>query len=312
MTIGRLEEVNVRELWIHEERDFSAWLHANLETLSKAIGIELLEPERETLAGKFQCDIVAVDAIGNRVVIENQLEPTDHDHLGKLLTYVSNLEAKTAIWIATSHRAEHIKSIQWLNEITPDDVAFYMVKLAAYRIEGSEVAAPMFTVVVGPSAEIKSFGEQKKELAERHVQRRRFWDGLLTLAKQQGVQLHAQRSPTTTNWISAGAGAQAGLTFAYLIWMSSGAVELYIDTEDAKQNEAIFGALRAQKAAIESSFGQPLDWDDMPDRRACRVRFELNNGGLKDEDHWPEIQQAMISAMNRLAKAIRPYLGASS
>src|ERR1700678_1394128 len=108
----------------------------------------------------------------------------------------------------------------------------------------------MFTVIVGPSREIKSFGEQKKELADRWVKRERFWEGLLALAKAKGVQSHAQRSPSMDNWLSAGAGAKAGISFTYLIWMESSAVELYIDTGDGAENEAIFSALEVRRDPI--------------------------------------------------------------
>ena len=129
----------------------------------------------------------ATDRTGEPVVIENQLEQTDHDHLGKVLTYLANLDAKAAIWISVSPRAEHIRTIQWLNETTPADVAFYLVRLAAYRVSGCEPAAPLFTVIVGPSAESKIFGKEKKELAERHVLRLKFWEQLLERAKERGV-----------------------------------------------------------------------------------------------------------------------------
>lgn len=140
--IGKMERVALRELWKHEERGFSAWLETNLEMLSDAIGVTLSDPQRERLAGNFQVDLVAEDENGDRVIVENQLEATDHDHLGKLLTYLTNLDAKAAIWITSAPRPEHIRAIQWLNETTPDDIAFYLVRLAAYRISGSDGLCP--------------------------------------------------------------------------------------------------------------------------------------------------------------------------
>ena len=246
--IGRLEPVAIRELWKHEERGFSAWLEANLDVLSEAIGVQLSDPKRELLAGDFQCDLVAEDENGDRVIIENQLEATNHDHLGKVLTYLTNLDAKAAIWVSTAPRPEHIRAIQWLNEITPDNIAFYLVRLAAYRIAGHDAAAPLFTVIVGPSAEAKSFGKEKKELAERHILRLRFWEQLLERAKQRGVLLHAQRSPTKDSYISAGAGVQSGISFNYVVWMTEEtAVELYVDTGEKDENKRIFDGLFEKK-----------------------------------------------------------------
>lgn len=307
--IGKLESVALRELWKHEERGFSAWLESNLESLSEALGVSLSDPQRELKAGGFQVDLVAEGENGDRVIIENQLEATDHDHLGKLLTYLTNLEAKAAVWITSAPRPEHIRAVQWLNETTPDDVAFYLVRLAAYRIAGSE-PAPLFTVIVGPSAESKSFGKQKKELAERHILRLKFWEQLLSRAKEKGVQLHAQRAPSKDSWISAGAGVRSGVSFVYVIWMTEeAAVELYIDTGDKEENKRIFDALQKRKGEIEAAFGCPLSWERLDEKRACRVRFVLKVGGLGDgEAKWPSIQDAMIAAMDKLSKAIKPHL----
>lgn len=307
--IGRLEPVPIRELWRHEERGFSAWLEANLERLSEAIGVPLSDPQRELLAGGYQCDLVAEDGNGDRVVIENQLEATDHDHLGKLLTYLTNLEASAAVWITTDPRAEHVRAIQWLNETTPDNISFYLVQLAAYRIQGCSPVAPLMTVVVKPSAESKTFGKQKKELAERHVLRLKFWGQLLERAKQCGVLYHAQRSPSKDSWISAGAGVEAGVSFNYIIWVTEeAAVELYLNTGDKNENKRMFDVLYEKKNDIERSFGSPLSWERLDDKNASRVRFFVKEGGLKDEAKWESVQSAMVSAMDKLVKAVKPYL----
>jgi len=308
--IGKFEAVAIRELWKHEERGFSAWLEQNLEVLSEAIGVQLSDPKREILAGDYQCDLVAEDANGDRVIIENQLEATNHDHLGKVLTYLTNLDAKAAVWISTAPRPEHVRAIQWLNETTPNDIAFYLVRLAAYRISGNEDVAPLFTIIVGPSPETKSFGKEKKELAERHILRLRFWEQLLERAKAKGVLLHAQRSPTKDSWISAGAGVQSGISFTYNAWLNDNtAVELYIDTGDKDENKRIFDALFAKKLEVEKSFGSPLSWERLDDKRGSRIRYMVSEGGLTDEPKWQTMQDAMIGAMDKLSKALKPYLG---
>ena len=306
--IGKLERVALRELWKHEERGFSAWLENNLEVLSEAIGVSLSDPQRELSAGNFQVDLVAENSNGERVILENQLEATDHDHLGKLLTYLTNLDAKAAIWITKLARPEHIRAIQWLNETTPDDIAFYLVSLSAYRIAES-AAAPLFTVIVAPSAESKSFGKQKKELAERHIIRLKFWEQLLTRAKEKGVFTHAQRSPSKDAWISAGAGVRAGISFTYVIWMTDAtAVELHIDTGNKDENKNIFDGLKAYQAQIEKFFGGPLSWERLDEKQSCRVRSVVKEGGITEEGKWQTIQDAMISAMDRLTKALKPFL----
>jgi len=143
MKIGKLEKVSLREIWKDEARDFLPWLEENIEYLNDSLDISLSVIEREKSVGTFAADILAEDRDGNKVIIECQLEKTDHDHLGKILTYLTNLEAKTAIWICSDPRPEHIKAVTWLNEVTPADVSFYLVKIEAVRI-GESPPAPLF------------------------------------------------------------------------------------------------------------------------------------------------------------------------
>jgi hypothetical protein len=310
MPVGKLESVPLRELWKHEERGFSAWLERNLEALSEVLDISLSPVQREKTAGSFQVDLVAEDGDGNLVIIENQLEPTNHDHLGKVLTYLTNLEAKTAIWISSEPRAEHVRAVGWLNEVSPADIAFYLIRIAAYRIGTSE-PAPLFTIIVAPSPETKGVGQTKEALAERHKLRLKFWGQLLARAREKGVSLHAGRNPSKDNWISTGAG-KSGLTFTYVIWLEdkTGA-ELYIDTGDKEKNKSIFDHFHSKMKNIEEGFGGSLSWERLDDRRASRIRAVIEKGGLKDdESKWPQIQDTMIDAMDRLSKAMKPHIEA--
>jgi hypothetical protein len=311
LKISRLESVPLRELWRHEEQDFSSWLFANIEVLGDALQMQFSEPQKEVSAGSFTVDLVVEEENRGRIIIENQLEATDHDHLGKLLTYLTNLDAKTAIWITPKPRPEHARAIAWLNETTSEDVSFYLVQLSAYRI-GDSAPAPLFTVITGPSAEGKAFGSQKKQLAERHVLRLKFWEGLLERAKALGVLTHAQRSAGKESWIG-GASGRSGLSFNYVVWMDDeAAAELYIDTGDATVNTRIFNNLLAKKIEVESAFGGKLDWEPLDDRRACRIRFTQRLGGLSaGESRWPEIWDPLIDAMRRLVEALKPHIKAA-
>jgi hypothetical protein len=302
VNIGRLKRVDLRELWRHEAHDFTTWLSENLDLLGETLGMQLSLQETEASAGPFSADILADDGRDNLVVIENQLEATDHDHLGKLITYLSNLNAKTAIWITKEPRLEHEKAVHWLNEVLPADTAIYLLRIEAYRI-GDSPAAPLFTIIAGPSAQARQTGEQKKELAERHVLRLEFWKQLLEHARGK-TPLHARISPSTGNWISAGTG-KGGLVYSYVIRMDDAQVELYIDRGDAEENKRIFEALHANKQAIESAFGSSLDWQRLDDRRGSRIRHLITDGGLKDREHWPQLQDEMIDAMIRLERAFK-------
>lgn len=306
-SIARLIPVSLRELWKHEASDFTRWLADNLDYLEEVTGLTLAMVDQEASAGDFSADILAEDGDGNMVVIENQLEKTDHDHLGKLLTYMSNLEAKTAIWITSRPRPEHEKAVHWLNETLPADTAFYLIQVEAYRIADSP-PAPKFTVVAGPSEESRRIGTQRKELAERHQLRMAFWQSLKEKLKEKNISLHANISPSKHQWISTGAG-KSGLSYAYVILKDAGRVDLYIDTQDQELNKRYFDTLYAYKESIEQTFGAPLYWQRLDKKRASRVAYLIAGmGGLKDKATWPKVQEAMIDAMSRLHKAFTPFI----
>lgn len=310
MPIGKLESVELRELWKHEERGFSAWLADNMEALSEAIDVQLLGPEREVTIGSFKVDIVATDEEGNRVIIENQLEQTDHDHLGKLITYLTNLDAKIAVWITKYARPEHRRSVAWLNETTPGDIKFFLVQLAAFRIGNSDLA-PLFTVVEGPSRDSKAIGSKKKELAENDALYHAFWRTLLERAKSNGVNWHGAVSPKPYYCIGTGAG-RSGLKFWYLIFSDDGsAIELYINTRDKAANKAIFDLLFAKRDEIERTIGDAADWRRLDEKQSSRILLTLKTSGLNTgEENWPTIQDAMIDAMDRFVKAFKPHIAA--
>lgn len=306
--IGRLQSVPLREIWADEARDFTPWLAENLEVLGEALGLTLSLEEQEASVGPFAADLVAADEQGEVVVIENQIGKTDHDHLGKLVTYMVNLGAKKAIWISSDPRPEHAKVVSWLNEVTPPDTAIYLVRVEVYRIEDSP-PAPLFTVVAGPSEAGKAAGRAREEMAERHKLRWEFWKELLDKIRSKGVSLHANLSPTAENWLSTGAG-RTGFAYVYRITKDWAAAELYIDRGPGaeEETERIFQELYAKKEQIEREFGGPLVWDRAEGRRARMVRVRLDNGGLKDRERWPEIQEAMVEAMQRLHKAFSQHL----
>jgi len=301
MNVSRLEPVPLREVWHREEKDFTPWLEENIDILSEAIGIPLSVVEREKKAGAFEADILA-ESDSDLVVIECQFGKSDHDHLGKILTYLTQLDAKIAVWICEDPRPEHAEVISWLNEST--DVSFYLVKLEVFRI-GNSAPAPHFLVLSRPSPEAKAVGEAKKEIKERHRLRLEFWKELLDKSKARGIRLFENIKPSKENWISTGAG-KSGLQYAYVILMNSSRIELYIDTGNGEENKKIFDQLHRQKEEIEKEFGGELDWQRLDDKRACRISVQVSrHAGLKNKDKWDEIQNAMIDTMVRFEKAFK-------
>jgi hypothetical protein len=305
-TIGRLVRLPLRAVWGHEAYDFSQWLQENIEVLNAALDITLVNVDRERAAGSFSIDLVAEDEGGSTVIIENQLEKSNHDHLGKLITYLTAMGAKAAIWIVADPRPEHVAALTWLNASGSAD--FYMVKVEAVRI-GESPAAPLFTMIVGPSDEAKEVGITKKEIAERYGIRKRWWAQLVERSASVS-KLHAHITPGEYGWIGTSAGVR-GLNLNYVVFQTECAAELYIDRgkDSTAENKSIFDQLYASKDAIEKAFGHELSWEKLENRRASRIRYTAQNGGYRSpEEQWPQIQDQIIAAMNRLEVALRPYL----
>ena len=156
--IKKITRIPLREVWKHEALDFTKWLEENIDVLNDVLGLSLDNAESEQSAGSFSVDIVAEEN-GRIVVIENQLEKSDHDHLGKLITYLTMLDASIAIWIVSEPRPEHVKSIAWLNESS--SASFYLLKVEAIKI-GDSPPAPLLTLITGPS-------EGATEIGRAHV-----------------------------------------------------------------------------------------------------------------------------------------------
>ena len=303
-TIGKIQRVPLREVWKHEALDFTAWLQKNIDVVGDVVNVPLDEAKREQSAGNFSVDLVAMDSSGDPVVIENQLEKSNHDHLGKLLTYLVAFEAKTAIWIVSKPRPEHISTITWLNESS--SASFYLLKVEAIKINDSP-PAPLLTLVVGPSYEGREIGKKKKELAQQDATLLTFWTELLDRAREQ-TPLHASIPPKRSNWLIDPAGVD-GLTFGYVVSKSNARVELYIDRgRGAAENKAIFDALVADREAIEAAFGEPLDWQRRDDAIVSKIQKQIDVGGYAEESRWDRLQEAMIEAMIRLDRAFSPHI----
>lgn len=305
--ISKIRRVSLREVWAHEAYDFTAWLEENLDVLNDAVDLNLADASREQAAGSFSIDLLAEDEAGNRVVIENQLEKSNHDHLGKVITYLAAMEARAAVWIVSEPRPEHIQAVGWLNGSSAD---FYLLKVEAIRI-GDSPAAPLLTLIAGPSEETRRVRETKKEFGERHEIRLRWWTELLDRAKAK-TQLHAAISPSRYGWVGTGAGKR-GLRFNYNVLQHDTWVELYIDRGQGEdhQNLEIFEALRAQQEEIEQAFGGPLVWQALEGKRACRIHAPNVKVGYRDpEDRWPRGHEEAIDEMVRLEGALRPHIAA--
>jgi hypothetical protein len=302
--IGKIEKVHLREIWEHEAHNFTEWLENNLDIFKDVIDFKIINPKREHGTENFRVDLVAEDESGNKVVIENQLEKSNHDHLGKVITYLASVDATKAIWIVSEPRQEHIKAVSWLNE--SGLASFYLLKIEGIKI-GDSNPAPLLTLIVGPSETSLEAGETKKNYTERNIELKDFWKYLLNKAKAQNT-VHSNISPRMYHWLGTSSGI-SGINYNYTIGQHEGKIEVYIDRgKDGEINLKIFESLFSHKDQIEKSFGGPLVWEEMPGKRACRIAQYFENGGFKDVDKWEEITEEMIKGMTKMIKVFDPYL----
>lgn len=306
--IEKIKKVPLREVWKDEAKNFTSWLFDNIEILGEELDMDLTAIDKEGDAGSFSVDIVAEDENGQKVVVENQLEKTNHEHLGKILTYLANLDAKIAIWISSNPRQEHERAIDWLNEFGPG-IAFYLIQIEAYKIGNSNPAAK-FSIIAGPSEESEVIGKKKKEYAKRHILRKEFWTEILEKAKEK-TSLHSNVSPNIYHWVGAGAGKQ-GISYNYVITKRYGGCEIYLDKgKDYARpniNKIRFDKLYKHRKQIEKKFKGKLNWERLDNARASRISIRFKGMGLNDKEKWQGLQDKMIDAMVRLEKAFKDFI----
>lgn len=282
MKIGKLQEVEIRDLWHHEQYDFSAWLvkDDNIAMMNEKLGLTLVDINTEAYVGAYRCDIVAVDeTTGIKVIIENQLENSNHDHLGKIITYASGLDAKVIVWIVKEARDEHRSAIEWLNNNTSKDINFFLIELHAYKIGDSD-PAPMFQIIEQPNDFIKESKNNKsadamnKSLSERVEFWTMFNEHIINRGKPFSV-----RKATTDHWYDIAIGTSAAHISVTLVNKDSFVgVELYINS-----NKALFDKLYEDREAIEKQLGFIMDWQRLDTTKANRILYRIN--GLNFDDH---------------------------
>ena len=298
MEVGKIKQVPLREIWKREDSDFTVWLEKNIDYLNDVLDFEVTIEEREKRVGSFSLDLYGDDGMGGKVIIENQLEKTDHDHLGKVLTYLTNLDAHRAIWITPQPRDEHGRAIDWLNEYTPDDIAFYLVKLDAIRIGDHPVAAPQFTVVKGPSEQIKQIGQEKKDSAARDSIRREFWTQFLERMSDVGGAF-GSGEPSRHDYLSRGLG-MTGLHQTVYCTGSYVRTEIYMSKNTAEDNKRMFDFFHSRREEIEQAFGEPLGWERLDHRVNCRIKHQLDGVDWRNDKDWPRILDFLVDSTTRM------------
>ena len=304
--IDKLTKVSIKDFFKYEAQAFTPWLAENLDYLSDEIGVKLANPSTEQTSENFRVDIHAELEDGSPVVIENQFGDSNHDHLGKIITYRTAFDAKVAIWIVERAKQEHIDACNWLNQ-TDTGCDFYLIEMKLIRI-GDSSLAPIFTVMSAPSVESREKGEIKKEEAKRYRIRYSFWSKLLDVFKaDKDLNAFKNINPTTDSFIGAGSGI-GGIQWNIWLNKDNSRCELRIDKGKGSEEEniAIFNKLKAYQKEADAVFGPGLKWDEMEGYRLCSIRIDLVGGWNSPEEEWPAIIENVADTMKRLIKALKP------
>lgn len=295
--------VELRDIWESESSDFTPWLARpeNLSILAETLGLDLELEAQEKAVGPFRADILCKDIGTNAwVLIENQLERTDHSHLGQLLTYASGLDAVKIVWVAAKFTEEHRSTLDWLNKITNDSFQFFGLEVELWRI-GDSPAAPKFNVVSKPNDWSRSVAQAARaideaELSELRVMQREYWtafDKVLSAAKGP---VAGGKKPQPQSWMSYSVGrTNTYLGTAMVRPKNQVRAELYLAGSNAK---AFFHLLEIQKETIEKELGYPLDWEELPAGQDSRVSISLNAANPEDKADWPRQHQWLTQHLN--------------
>lgn len=309
--LGKLEPVPLSQVWEKEARDFTPWLAEgeNLNQLADAIGLnELLLVGTEHSVGDFKLDVLCTDG-EDKVAIENQLEESDHKHLGQISVYAAGVGAKKVIWIAQSFRPEHLSALEFLNANTTEELSFFAVKIELWRI-GDSPPAPLFKVEVKPDYWVRVGREQARTASTASGTKRlqlEFWTELSKVIQSRALSTKPQR-PAPQHWLNFPIGRHRFLLKATANTRDERlGAELWISGPKANQH---FAELKEQQVDIEGKLGFDLDWQDLPDADGCRIATWYRDAPLENRTRWPEYIDWLIERLTTMDKVLRPYVRA--
>lgn len=306
MTIGKLTEVDIRELWAHEQYDFSNWLAKpeNIEELNDIVGLTLTDIEKEAYVGAYRCDLVAIDEpTDTKVIIENQLEDSNHDHLGKIITYASGLDAEVIIWIVKNAREEHRSAIEWLNNNMVKEISFFLIELHAYKI-GDSLPAPKFEIIEKPNDFIKSTKSITSdiEMNRSQAERLNFWTKFNDVVTKKGKPFNT-RKPTIDHWYGVSIGtSEAHINIKLVNKDGYIGVELHIS-----DNKSLYDELYNEKDEIERQLPFSLDWQRLDNRKSSRITTKIDGLNFDNQSNYVELMDEVISRVIAMRKVFKEY-----
>lgn len=307
MKLGKLQEIDIRTVWKHEQYDFSKWLATdeNIQELGDTLNLSLTDVETEKFVGNYRCDIICKDELtGKMVLIENQLEPTNHDHLGKIITYASGLDAAVVVWIVSSARDEHASAIEWLNKHTDDEISFFLLEVHAYKIGNSD-PAPQFKIIEQPNDFVKTVKTvtQNTALNEARKYYLEFWSQFNDILEQRGRPFN-KRKASTDHW--------------YNIAIGSSEAQLEIDLVNKENririgmwisnNKELFDLMRQRHEEIEADLGEKLIWERLDGKKASRIFLYISGLNFKEQDNYQQLMNDAIDMAVKMKKVFPKYM----
>lgn len=282
--LGRIKKVELRKAWSHEASDFTNWFaeEENLRLLSDEIGVDIKLIQTEATVGRFNVDILAEEEnTGNKIVIENQLEATNHDHLGKIITYASGFDASMVIWVVKEARDEHRQAIDWLNEHTDEDLAFFLIQVELWQI-GDSPFAPKFEIISKPNDWAKTVKQSvgSSRVTDTKVRQLEFWEQFKTFAENHNTILRVQK-PSPQHWLNISVGSShAHISLTLNSFDEVIRTELYIPS-----NKEVYHFLEQRKDEIEKELGYKVEWMELSGKKASRIKAEFP-GLIENTDEW--------------------------
>lgn len=280
--LSKLNKVELRDVWGHEALDFTNWLaqEENLNLLSEEIEVDIQLVKTEASVGKFSADILAEEGVsGRKIIIENQFGDTNHDHLGKIITYASGYDAEIVVWIVQDVREEHQKAIEWLNEHTDEKIGFFLIKIELWQI-GDSNPAPKFEVMASPNEWAKTMKTNggNSELTETKLLQLEFWGKFKYFVRLKDTKIRLQ-TPRPQHWYSVSMGSSDG-HIALTLNSRENLIgcDIYIN-----QNKELFNFLREKKNDIEKEIGEPAEWIDASVASRIKIQKEVSEVFDKNE-----------------------------
>lgn len=308
MKLGKLEEVQLRTIWEHEQYDFSKWLarEENINELGNVLGLSLYDIETEKFVGNYRCDILCKDELTNKIIlIENQLEATNHDHLGKIITYASGLNASVIVWIVENAKEEHKAAIEWLNKNMNSEISFFLIELHVYKI-GDSIPAPQFKIIQQPNdftLQVKENMNSSKIINESMSKRLEFWSLLNTTLEERNFPFK-KRKATTDHWYDFAVGSSKCHLSCALV-NKSGFLRIAMIIPD---NKELFDYFYLNKNEIQNTINLELEWDKSENKKMCTISTTIEGLDFTNNLNWNILINKAIDILILFKNGFKKFL----